>query len=256
MINVMVVEDEPSSAERYASYISDFGHGFVVCSICHQAAQALKEFKINRPDVVFSDIRMPGETGLDLIEKLRNAGWEGQAVIVSGYDDFSYARRAIHLQAVEYMLKPVFPEDMNRTLQRLLGKFENGPADSVETMLIGPAPRSLPWFIQRALRYISFNYCHCISLAEAAKFACVSPAYLSSVFKSVCGYTFVEYIRRYRIEIAKRLLSSTDAPMEEIASRVGITDAAYFNKLFKRAEQTTPGRYRRSLGKRPDSRIE
>lgn len=256
MIRVMIVEDEPSSAERYASYITDFGHGFVVCSICHQAAQALEEFAACRPEVVFSDIRMPGQSGLAMIEKLRGSGWSGHAVIISGYDDFTYAQRAIHLQALEYMLKPVFPEDMNRTLTLLLSKFGEGPADSVESMLIGAGRRPLPRFIQRAVRYISLNYTRRICLAEAAKFAFVSPAYLSSVFKNTCGYTFVEYIRRYRIEVAKRLLPSNDIPLEEIAARVGITDAAYFNKLFKRVEQTTPGRYRRLVRKSLASRTE
>jgi two-component system response regulator YesN len=254
MIRVMIVEDQLSSAERYASYITAFGHGFFVTSVCRQVSQAFDEFKKNPADVVFSDIRMPGESGLSMLEKFRNAGWDGQAVIVSGYDDFAYAQRAIHIQATEYMLKPVFPDDMHRTLRRLLTRFEDGAEDIIQSTLLGHSKRSLPPFVKRALNYISMNYADHISLREAAKYAFVCSAYLSSSFKRAVGYTFVEYIRRYRIEIAKKLLTSGNASMEEVAARVGIGDAAYFNKLFKRVALITPGRYRREMQTKEESR--
>jgi two-component system response regulator YesN len=240
----MIVEDQPSSAERYASYITDYGRGFVVKSVCRHAAEAFEEFRKCQPEVLFTDIRLPGESGLAMLDRFRGGGWAGQAVIVSGYDDFSYARTAIRLQVAEYLLKPVFPDDMNTILDRLRMRFEDGSADAIETSLIGASARNFPPFVRRALTYVSLNFSHRLSLQDAAKTAFVSAAYLSSEFKRFTGYTFVEYIRRYRIEVAKTLLV-THIPMEEVAAEVGIGDAAYFNKIFKRVEQTTPGKYRR-----------
>jgi YesN/AraC family two-component response regulator len=245
MIRVMIVEDQVSSAERYASYINAFGHGFVVTSICRQASKALDELKKNPPDVVFSDIRMPGENGLSMLDRFRRSGWEGQAVIVSGYDDFAYAQQAIRVRTAEYMLKPVFPDDMNRTLKELLARFEEDPADAIQSTLLNSSQGWLPPFVKRALDYISMHYSDRFSLLDAAKYAFVCSAYLSSSFKKSIGYTFVEYVRRYRIGIAKNLLTSSNMPIEQVAVRVGIGDAAYFNKLFKRVEGTTPGKYRR-----------
>jgi len=240
----MIVEDEPSSAERYASYISGYGRGFVVKSVCRYATEALEAFRKCTPEVIFTDIRLPGDTGLIMLDRLRSGGWQGQAVIVSGYDDFSYAREGIRLQVAEYLLKPVFPDDMNTILDRLRLRFEAGAADAVETSLVGSSVNAVPPFVRRALTYISLNFSHRVSLQEAAKSAFVSSAYLSSEFKRFTGYTFVEYVRRYRIEVAKTLLV-THIPLEEVAAEVGIGDAAYFNKLFKRVEETTPGKYRR-----------
>ncbi len=245
MIQVMVVEDQRSSAQRYAAWINEFGHGFVVSAVCSQAAEALEEARRSPPGVIFTDIRLPGQDGLAMLEELRRSGWSGQSVVVSGHNDFSYAQRAIHLQAVEYLLKPVFPEDMRRVLESLLPRLSQCE-ESVESFLLRRPRSSFPLFIGRALAYVSLNYSRHLSLAEAAAHAFVSSAYLSTSFRRSCGCTFVEYIRRYRIEVAKRLLASGSATLDEVAHQVGISDVAYFNKLFKRVEHTTPGSWRRS----------
>lgn len=242
----MIVEDEPSAAERYASYVAEFGHGFVVSAVCHHPAKAIAAFSTVRPNVILTDVRMPGESGLEMVAELRARGWKGEVVVISGYDDFSYARKAIHLDAAEYMLKPVFPEDMNSMLGRLLERLEEQPGDEeIEDLLVGKAVERLPKFAKRALRFVAMNYQHRVLLRDAAQSAFVSSAYLSGSFKRLCGYTFVEYLRRYRVEVAKRLLATSTIPLEEVAVRVGIDDTAYFSKLFKRVEHVTPGRYRR-----------
>lgn len=244
MIRVMVVEDERAAAERYAALIGAFGHGFHVAAVCQQVPEALAVYRKSPPDVVFSDIRMGRDNGLAMLEEFRRSGWTGHAVIVSGYNDFAYAQRAIHLQAFEYLLKPVFPEDMNRTLRQLLARFEQHEG-GIEVSLLGRDRKTLPPFVARALAFVSEHYARRVSLREAAGCACVSPAYLSTSFRRHCGCTFVGYLRRYRIETAKRLIESSDLAIEEIAAQVGIGDVAYFNKLFKRVERITPGRFRR-----------
>lgn len=244
MIRVMVVEDEGASAERYASLINAFGHGFRVASVCRRVPEAIDEFRKSPPDVVLSDIRMGRENGLAMLEEFRRSGWNGHAVIVSGYNDFAYAQKAIHLQAFEYLLKPVFLEDMNRTLRRLLTRFEEQEG-GIEAALLGRGRRSLPPFVARALAFVALRYTDHVSLHDAADYACVSPAYLSTSFRRYCGCTFVGYLRRYRMEVAKRLLESGDLPIDEVAVQVGICDVAYFNKLFKRVERITPGRFRK-----------
>ena len=66
-----------------------------------------------RPDIVLIDIQMPGMTGLDVLEKIRSEDLISPAfIIMSGYDDFEFARRAVSLAAVEYLLKPFRPDDV------------------------------------------------------------------------------------------------------------------------------------------------
>lgn len=60
-----------------------------------------------KPDLVLSDIKMPVLDGLGMLQKIKDAGIEVQAVLLTGYSEFEYARKALQLQVVEYVLKPM-----------------------------------------------------------------------------------------------------------------------------------------------------
>jgi transcriptional regulator GlxA family with amidase domain len=64
-------------------------------------------------------------------------------------------------------------------------------------------------------------------------------------FKAATGVTLIAYLQNLRIEEAKRLLESSEVPVEEIGAEVGYADASFFRRLFKRLAGLTPGRYRR-----------
>ena len=72
------------------------------------------------PDIVISDIRMPGLNGLETLQKLMLVNPQLQAVMLSGYNDFEYARTALKLGAKEYLLKPVITKDLYDVLDRLI----------------------------------------------------------------------------------------------------------------------------------------
>lgn len=71
-------------------------------------------------DVVVSDIKMPGATGLEVLAKAKEKGWQTQFVFVSGYDEFSYAREAMQLGAVDYLLKPVRAEELENAVKKAI----------------------------------------------------------------------------------------------------------------------------------------
>ena len=76
-------------------------HGFF------NGADALAYCLDNKPDLVITDIRMPFMTGLELMAALKEHGVETRVVLLTGYEDFAYAREALRLGAVEYLTKPV-----------------------------------------------------------------------------------------------------------------------------------------------------
>jgi two-component system response regulator YesN len=119
MIRTIVVDDEPAALERYASYVEDYGHRFTVVARCSCARDAFAAVAKENPALLLTDIRMPREDGLSLLSRLRDAGWKGLAVIISGYDDFAYAQQAIRLGVFDFLLKPLFPEDMRNLLDRI-----------------------------------------------------------------------------------------------------------------------------------------
>ncbi len=237
----MLIEDEPNAMERYSSYISLYDSAFDIVAKAATYEQASALFSQARPDIIFSDIVIPGSTGLKFLEEIRLAGWDGIAVIISGHGQFSYAQQAIKLAVFDYLLKPVFQKDLEQVLDKILKVF-----NEKEPSTLHFPDRALPLHIQRALQYIDRYYDQEVSLGAAASYAGVSPAYLSSSFSKRCGVTFVEHLQAFRSEMAAKYLEETDYTLEEIADRVGFGDSSYLNRCFKRIYHLSPGQYRKN----------
>jgi two-component system response regulator YesN len=80
------------------------------------------------PDIVFTDIRMPDISGLELISRLKKHLNKTRYIVMSGYDDFAYARDALRLGVVDYLLKPIDKEDVERLIQESMKRLEEDQA--------------------------------------------------------------------------------------------------------------------------------
>jgi two-component system response regulator YesN len=238
-VKTMIVEDEPNAMERYSTYIASYDPSFNIVAKATTYKEACELFDKTNPDLIFSDVVIPGRSGLDFIKELREKGWKGLVVVISGYGDFSYAQQAIKLSVFDYLLKPVFQKDLEQVLDKILAVMnENPPMDK-------SINQSLPPYIQKAIRYIEMNYNRLITLPDAAQFSNVSPAYLSAQFSLLCGMTFIDYLQMYRSKVAAKYLVETNQTLDEIAERVGFGDSSYLNRCFKKQYKMTPGQYRR-----------
>jgi two-component system, response regulator YesN len=252
MIGTIIADDEPAALERYTAYVGDYGRGFSVVASCRCAADAFAAASRRDAAFLLTDIRMPGEDGLSLLGRLRDSGWKGLAVVISGYDDFAYAQTAIRLGVFDFLLKPVFPEDMRSLLDKALSRLgpcgssggEEARAHPLETEDRG---RGLSEPVRKILGFVETHYDSRFSLDDAARVAGVSPAWISSSFKRAFGSSLMEYVRAYRMEKARELLSETDLPLKEIADRLAFPDLPTFSKLFRKISGTSPGAYRKSI---------
>jgi two-component system, response regulator YesN len=123
MLRVMLVDDEPLALEGLKLLIDWQAEGFLVCGECKSAAEALALLPQVKPDLIVTDIRMPGLSGLELLNAARQAGFDGQSVIVSGYSDFYYAKKALKLGVAGYLLKPIEPADASAVLSHVRRKL-------------------------------------------------------------------------------------------------------------------------------------
>ncbi|WP_438349065.1 response regulator transcription factor [Paenibacillus sp. FA6] len=119
MFNVLIVDDEPSIREGLKTIIEWEKYGFKVIDTAANGRDALLKFNQLRPDLTIIDIRMPGMTGLEVIEQVRLEHGEGRFLILSGYADFDYAKRAISYSVDAYLLKPVDEDELIEELQRI-----------------------------------------------------------------------------------------------------------------------------------------
>lgn len=107
--------------------------------------------------------------------------------------------------------------------------------------------------VNSAIRYIRQHYEGNITLEEISRHVNLSRVYFSQMFKAETGMSFTDYLIHYRIKEAQKLLRNTDLRMYEIASRVGIPDQHYFNRLFKNITGVTPAKYKEGCITRKES---
>lgn len=126
MLKIIVAEDE--EIIRYGIVHSiqekDKGTHFEVVAECEDGEEALEKITEIQPDIIITDIKMPFMDGLTLLEKLKIRESEMFAVILSGHDEFDYARRAIQAGAFDYLLKPIQVKQLMQVLYAIKDKIE------------------------------------------------------------------------------------------------------------------------------------
>lgn len=121
---VVLVEDEDLLRNGLIQAIPWKELGFEVVGDTDNGKKGLKLIMEKHPDVVFSDIRMAQMDGLTMAEKIHEWDSEIRIVFISGYDEFSYAMRALKVGAVEYILKPIRLDEVKETLKKLADTLE------------------------------------------------------------------------------------------------------------------------------------
>jgi len=124
----------------------------------------------------------------------------------------------------------------------VLGRYKK-LTDLIRDMNLAEYAGSVSDITKKAIAYIHRHYGQDFSLADAARDAGVSPSYLSRLFKEECGMGFAEYLNRFRVERAKRLIEEGDLKLKEIVKNVGFNQYNYFFKVFKEMTGMTPHEY-------------
>ena len=197
---------------------------------------------------------MPGMSGLDLVQALREkkGNWMPPVILISGYAEFEYAHRAIHLGVVDYLLKPVSDRKLVEAVERALADYENRIRVGLMEKLVDPvlidASRQLGDAgdaVAEAVRLIDEHLAEPLRLKDIADQVHLNPSYFSVLFKEKTGITFSDYVTRRRMQRAKELLVKTNLPIRDIAQKVGYIHVKYFNKMFREYEHCSPGVYRK-----------
>ncbi|WHX47831.1 response regulator transcription factor [Paenibacillus woosongensis] len=124
MIDVLIVDDEPKLREGLRAFIDWEALGYRVADTAANGNEALEKYAICRPGLVIADIRMPGMDGLQLIQRLREQDPLLHILILSGYADFDYAKKAIAHRADGYLLKPVDEDELIEYLRGIKAAIE------------------------------------------------------------------------------------------------------------------------------------
>lgn len=240
---VLLVEDEYLVRELIKRIISGYGRDFEIIGEASSSAEALDSLDEAVPDIIVTDINMPIIDGIAMSGRIRSLYPDIKVVIVSGYDDFGYAQRAIRIGVSDYILKPINEDNLMKSLFHVRKKLFQQTRHTIPEQEYAPAASSE--LMRKIEKYIHDNLASDeLSLAGTAKEFCFNASYLSRVFKQRAGISFREYVNKARITKAHEHLSEPDTKAYEIGSMVGIKDPNYFSTLFKKYTGTTITQYR------------
>lgn len=124
LYNILLVDDETDVLEAMKKKIDWEALGFCLAGTAENGQEALEMAEQLHVDVVMTDIKMPYMDGLTLCKKLKENYRNIKVVIYSGFDDFEFAREAVHLEAEEYLLKPISSKDMENVFGKIKKKLD------------------------------------------------------------------------------------------------------------------------------------
>jgi len=225
---------------------------------------AFEVFLKERPDIVIADVKFPREDGCTLCEKIYAVSPDTQIIMISGYREFEYVKRALSYKAIDYLLKPVDKTLLNETVRRCINSLdlldkekaekEKAEKETAFSMQDGGEgydgnEEGMQKIVGEVMEMIRKNYNKKLSLSEIAGSYHFSDAYFSYSFKKVAGISLMNYIMEVRVEKAKELMLSSNYNLKDIALRVGYPDQHYFTKIFKKMTGTSPKEYKMQIEK-------
>ncbi|MEO8819329.1 MAG: LytTR family DNA-binding domain-containing protein [Ginsengibacter sp.] len=131
MITATIVDDEPFCCEALATLLERYCPAVRVLDICYTADNALRSLEEKKPDILFLDIEMPIMNGFELLEKLHEVDFK--LIFTTSYDQ--YAIKAIRFSALDYLLKPIDREELQRSVQKVLAQLAPPLPQQIELLL-------------------------------------------------------------------------------------------------------------------------
>ena len=215
------------------------------------------------PDVLLTDIHMQGYKGTEIARMIKEKHLLTKIIFLTGYKEFEYAREAVELGIVSFVLKPSDPSEIFAAVnkakvqieqQNLIMSEQNSLIRQVKENQMALFDKLLPdkemltnETVKQLITYLKEHYAEEITLGSASEIVHLCPVYLSRLVKKETGNTFLEILTRVRMEQACNMLRDPNNKIYEIALAVGIKDSKYFSQIFKRYYGMTPMEFRQNL---------
>lgn len=255
MYRILVVEDQEIIRYMLCNTIDWDSVG---CQVCGQAAsgeEGLRCIETLSPDIVLTDIHLPGMDGIKMLEKAKElqGPCEGrgvdhgfESIIITGFSQFEYAKRAIGLSAVDYILKPIDEDKLLDAVRKAIAHIEEkrelASYRHQEIYSLDRLDASIgDEYVRKVLDVIRTDYCKHLNFDSIARDIGLSSGYLSRKIKTQTGMSFLDILQRHRIEVAQQLMKSNSSmKYYEVAEKVGFSSYKRFSFVFREVCGYTP----------------
>lgn len=155
MHTILIVDDEPITRNGLKTSIDWDSLGLNILGMMEDAESALPEIGIKKPEILLTDVRMPGMDGLELAQKAKAILPDLKTIFISGYDDVNYIRSALKMGAYDYILKPIDLSELTACLGRVIDRLDSEWMTKTNlNQLEREAARSKPLMKQRLLHML------------------------------------------------------------------------------------------------------
>ncbi len=247
MFRIVIADDEEIIRNGLKNLIESYDLDLSVVGTAQDGEEALQLIHMYQPEIILMDINMPFMNGLEVIEKTKEIDPNAKIIIISGYDQFKYAQKALELGVFSYLLKPIQYRDfkniiikaMDSYCERMweINKLKEIDTDNINHKCIGT----------QTINYIKENFTqNDLTLNLIAEQLHISQSYLTRIIKQKTGVNFTDYLNKLRINMAIKLLLDKykDYTINDIANMVGYSSQHYFSRAFKNYMGLSPNQYK------------
>ena len=253
MVKVLIADDERFERELLLEIVEERFPRQVQTRTAENGRRAVETASLWVPDIVLMDIEMPGIDGIEAAKRILAQYPDCKIIFVTAYSLFNYAYEAVRMGACDYILKPVDPDDVERSVLRCIRQIETerqlkDMAPVVESLSESGNYDKTTLMMEHVRTYLQHNYMlYDVSLDSISDILHINSSYFSQLFKRSFGVKFVDYLTDLRIRAAKDFLKDPFLTMAEVSGMVGYESPNYFTRVFKKTTGCTPTEYRRTI---------
>lgn len=261
MYKVAIIDDEPLIVEGLSKTLMWEKWNCQVAGYAYDGREGMELIREEQPDIIITDINMPEMDGLMMIAGLKSEFPDMQIIILTGYREFEYARKAIELGVSRFLLKPSKMNELEEAIEAATVRLEqmgisvtdqsgndekssDGSEEGTEETGEPENNEANSFIVKNALEYIRENSQEKLRLVDVADQVYVSQWHLSKLLNKHTGKTFSDILNGARMEKSKELLKDPSLRICDVAEMVGFQDLAHFSRVFKKMEGMSANEYR------------
>lgn len=222
MIKAVICDDEKAALNIIRHFIEAKKLPIEIVGTAENGRDAWNLIQCVKPELIFMDIHMPYMNGFEIISRLKDS----KVIIITAYDSFEYAQRALRLGACDILSKPIEFDQLEQAIERAIGWHFTGN-ETVDTILA----------------YIYKHYQEQIELETLAELTFCTSSHIARLFKKHMGMSIISYVHKIRIEKSIVLMEEKKMAIKEAAEAVGYQNLNHFYKYFNAQMGMTPAAY-------------
>ena len=250
MYKVLIADDEKIERTVLEKMLKKHFGDFCTMYQAKNGKEAVEIFEKEQIQIAILDIAMPVMNGLEAAKLMRQMSEYCIVIFLTAFDEFSFAKDAISVKALDYLLKPYNEKELIYTVEEAIRLVEKNK--KMELLLASlntemeeePGDMRLSFLRQSVEDYIKEHYTHDISVHDLAMEMNYSETYFCKLFKQCFKINFTAYLAEYRMNEAKKLLANPRINVKDVGRSCGYADSNYFTRVFKRITGYTPTEYR------------